>query len=266
LSTDGNIQGAPRQAKLAYDRPVQASKKARLKPVQRDRLADQAHAAIRSAIVKGDFAMGERLVETQLAGDLQMSRAPVREALQRLAKEGLVTEHPHHGMFVTIMTAADVVDFCNVRLGIETVAVRLFMRERCAVDPLWAKIDAMEGAAERDDMSAVVRAEFEFHRVICEGSGNALLLRLFAEQEGRLMLVMGLDDANFERLHDVAAEHEPVVRAIESGVPEAAVTAMEEHVLSTVADLIARLGGNDAGLLEPLRYVAKARARTRRSG
>jgi DNA-binding GntR family transcriptional regulator len=245
---------------------VPASRKGRLKPVGRDRLADQAHAAIRAAIVKGDFSMGERLVETQLAGDLEMSRAPLREALQRLAKEGLVTEHPHHGTFVTTMSASDVVDFYNVRLGIETIAVRLFMHRGCSVDPLWAKIDAMERAAERDDISAVVRAELEFHRVICEGSANGLLLRLFSEQEGRLMLVMGLDDANFERLHDVAAEHEPVVRAIESGVPETAVTAMEEHVLSTVTDLITRLGGDDAGLLEPLRHKARARSRARPSG
>lgn len=203
--------------------------------------------------------MGERLVETQLASDLGMSRAPVREALQRLAKEGLVTEHPHQGTFVTTLTAGDVVDFYNVRLGIETTAVRLFMHRHCSTEPLWAKIDAMARAAERDEVAAVVRAELAFHRVICEGSVNELLLRLFLEQEGRLMLVIGLDDAGFERLDDIAAEHEPLARAIESGSVEKAVTAMEEHVLSTVPELIARLGGDDSGLLEPLRFASKSR-------
>jgi DNA-binding GntR family transcriptional regulator len=227
----------------------------RLKPAQRDRLADQAHDAIRAAIVSGEFAMGERLVETQLAADLQMSRAPVREALQRLFKEGLVTELPHQGTFVTRLDAVDVADFYNVRLGLETTAVRLFMHRKCSTDGLWAKIAEMEKAAERDDMPAVVRAELEFHRVICEGSGNALLRRLFAEQEGRLMLVIGLDDASFERLHDVAAEHEPVVRAIESGDPAVAARSMEEHVLSTVTDLLLRLGGSDDALLAPLDIV-----------
>lgn len=233
--------------------------KGRLKPAQRDRLADQAHASIRAAIVKGDFAMGERLVETQLASELQMSRAPIREAFQRLAKEGLVSEHPHHGMFVTTLSAADVVDFYNVRLGIEAGAVRLFMRRGRSTESLWGKIAAMAQAAERNDMTSVVRTELEFHRIICEGSGNDLLLRLFSELEGQLMLVMGLDDASFEHLHDVAAEHEPVVQAIEEDSPEAAVAAMEEHILSTVRDLIARLGGDDSGLLEPLRLVSGGR-------
>lgn len=213
-------------------------------------------------MLAGDFAMGERLIETQLAGDLGMSRAPVREALQRLAKEGLATEHPHHGMFVTKMDAGDVVNFYNVRLGIEGTAVRLFMHNGCSTDPLRAKIAAMEKAAKRDDVVAVVKAELEFHRLICEGSQNSLLLGLFAEQEGRLNLVMGLDDASFERLHDVAAEHEPVVEAIEAGDPNVAVVVMEEHVLSTVTDLIKRLGGTNDALLKPLQLPRAKRTRS----
>lgn len=196
--------------------------------------------------------MGERLVETQLAADLGMSRAPIREALAQLNKEGLVIEHAHQGTFVTTMSAKDVVDFYNVRLGLETTALRLFMHRGCATDPLRAKIAAMASAAERDDIDGVVRSELEFHRLICAGAGNDLLMRLFEEQEGRLMLVIALDDASFERLHDVAAEHEPVLSSIESGNVSEAVTLMEEHVLSTVNDLIRRLEGDETDLLAPL--------------
>lgn len=248
---------------MTYDGLVATGRNGRLKPAHRDRLADQAHAAIREAIVTGEFASGERLIETQLAADLGMSRAPIREAIQRLAEEGLVTEHPHQGTFVTVLAADDVVDFYNVRLGIETTAVRLFMRRGCSTEPLRAKIEAMSRAAARKDARSVVRAELGFHRIICEGSANDLLLRLFSEQEGRLMLVMGLDDAGFEALDDVAAEHEPLVDAIESGSAEEAVAVMEEHVVSTVPELIARLGGDHAGLLEPLRFTAKRRRTSR---
>jgi DNA-binding GntR family transcriptional regulator len=228
------------------------ARKGLLKPVHRDRLADQAHTAIRAAIVAADFRMGERLVETQLAADLQMSRAPVREALQRLVKEGLVTDQAHQGTFVTTLSAPDVVDFYNVRVGLETTALRLFMAHGQATEPLRRRIATMQQGAERDDIEAVVSAELDFHRVICQGSGNALLLRLFGELEGRLMLVMGLDDAGFEQLHDIAAEHEPVVGAIESGDPAVAARVMEEHILSTVPELIGRLGGDPGGLLRPL--------------
>lgn len=240
-------------------RVTEAPRKARLKPARRDRLADQAHDAIRAAIMSGEFAMGERLTETQLAGDLSMSRAPVREALQRLAKEGLVVEQPHQGTFVAELTAADVVDFYNVRLGIETTAVRLFIQAGADTAPLRRRIAEMARAAERDDLDAVVRSEVAFHRDVCEASGNAVLVKLFAELEGRLMLVVGLDDRGFERLHDVASEHEPVVEAIERADPAAAAAAMEEHILSTVGDLVQKLGGEPGDLLLPLRPKAAAR-------
>ncbi len=168
---------------MTYDGSVATGRNGRLKPVHRDRLADQAHAATREAIITGQFDTGERLIETRLAADLGMSRAPIREAIQRLAEEGLVTERPHQGTFVTVLTADDVVDLYNVRLGIETTAVRLFMRRGCSTEPLRAKIEAMSRAAARRDANSVVRAELEFHRMICEGSANDLLVRLFSEQE-----------------------------------------------------------------------------------
>jgi DNA-binding GntR family transcriptional regulator len=224
----------------------------RLKPVGRERLADLAHAAIRESIISGAFPMGERLVETHLARELAISRAPIREALQRLAKEGLITEHPHQGAFVIRITPTDVVDLYNVRLGLETIAIRLFMKRGAPTRRLWAKIAAMTRAAERDDIAGVVKAEFEFHRIICDMAENALLSQLFAQQEGRLLMMLALDDASFEHLHDIAAEHEPLVRAIEIGDPGGAVHAMEEHLLSTVGELLDRLGGDRSMLLAPL--------------
>jgi DNA-binding GntR family transcriptional regulator len=207
----------------------------------------------------GQFAMGERLTETQLAGDLEMSRAPVREALQRLGKEGLVVEHPHHGTFVTEMTAKDVVDFYNVRIGLETTAVRLFMLRGASTRFLRQKVAAMTAAAERDELKAVVAAELAFHRLICEHSGNALLGNLFSQLEGRLSLVMGLDDQGFANLHDVAEEHDPLIEAIEGGDVAVAIQAMEDHVLSTVGDLVVRLGGDPNDLLAPLRLRRSTR-------
>ena len=240
-----------------------------LRPVERKRLTDLAHVAIRESIVTGAIGMGERLIETQLAADLGMSRAPIREALQRLAKEGLVTERPHQGAFVAEMTAADVADLYNVRLGIEGTTVRLFMHRDAPTDGLWSRIAAMERAADKGDVATVVGAEFDFHRHICELAGNALLSNLFAEQEGRLRLAIGLDDASFERLRDVAAEHVPLTEAIETGNQRRAVVVMEEHLLSTVGQLLGRLDGDASMLLGPLaatRRRKSAAPRTVRRG
>lgn len=235
-------------------RAVAASKGRTLKrkPVERKRLTDLAHAAIRESITAGHVGMGQRLVETQLAEELGMSRAPIREALRRLSEEGLVVEHPHHGTSVATLTADDVADLYNVRLGLEVVGLRCFVRRECPIGPLRDRIERMAKAAARGDRAGVVRAEFEFHRHIAEKSGNALLTKLFADLEGRLTMVMALDDQAFEDLHDVAAEHVPIVEALEAGDERLAVDLFEEHLVSTVGLLLDRLDGDPNAVLPPI--------------
>lgn len=227
----------------------------KLQPVERTRLADRAHAALRQSIISGVFPMGERLIETQLAAQLNMSRAPIREALRGLAQEGLVVEHPHQGAFVATLSAEDVTDLYNVRIGIETTALRLFIRRGESTAPLREAIRAMQRAAERGDVARVAEAEFGFHRTICTGCGNPLLARLFSEVEGRVLMVIALDDAMFEELREVADEHVPVVEAIEARDEAQAVRVFEEHLVSTVGELLERLGGDAAGVLRPCERV-----------
>jgi DNA-binding GntR family transcriptional regulator len=222
------------------------------KPVERKRLTDLAHEAIRESITAGNVEMGQRLVETQLAEELGMSRAPIREALRRLAEEGLVVEHPHHGTSVATLTADDVADLYNVRLGLEVVGLRCFMRRSGPIGPLRDRIDRMAKAAARGDRAGVVRAEFEFHRHIAKESGNAVLAKLFSDLEGRLTMVMALDDESFEDLHEVAAEHEPIVEALEAGDERRAVDLFEEHLVSTVGLLLDRLNGDPHAVLRPI--------------
>jgi DNA-binding GntR family transcriptional regulator len=223
--------------------------KPRLRPADRTRLTDHAHTAIRESIIEGTFSMGEHLVETQLAAELQMSRAPIREALQRLASEGLVVERAHQGSFVTEFTAEDVRDLYNVRVGLEVTALRLFMGRGASTEPLRHEISEMERAASKSKMPRLVTAEFRFHRHIAYESGNAFVRRWFNDLEGPLMLVMAMDDALFEEMDEVAAEHVPVVQAIESGDERRAVRVFHEHIMSTVGNLLDRLGGDRATLL-----------------
>jgi DNA-binding GntR family transcriptional regulator len=110
----------------------------------------------------------------------------------------------------------------------------------------------MDKAATRGDRPAVVAAELEFHRRIALGAENNVLSSLFADLEGRVMMAMALDDASFENLHEVAAEHVPVVEAIERGQEQFAVAVFEHHLLSTVGEALKRLGGDTSALLTPL--------------
>ena len=118
-------------------------------PVPRQKLADLAYDAIRDSITAGDFAMGERLVETRLASELGMSRAPVREALRRLLEEGLVIERAHHGMFVRSFDGAEIVDLYNARVALEAAALRLFVRRGSSTAPLREQIERRRQAVAR---------------------------------------------------------------------------------------------------------------------
>ncbi len=227
--------------------------RSRLQPVERKRLVDLAHEAIREGIVDGRFSMGERLVETQLARDLEMSRAPIREALRRLVQEGLVEDQPHRGALVATMSADNITDLYNVRLGVETIGLRLFVKRAASTKPLWQAITDMEKAAERNLMAGVVTAEFQFHHCIAVAAENRLLMSIFADLEGQLMMALALDDASFEQLGEVPAEHVPIVEAIDARDEQRAVAAFEEHLVSSVGALLERLGGSQSELLVPLR-------------
>ena len=218
----------------------------RLAPVPRQKLADLAYDAIRDSITAGDFAMGERLVETRLAADLAMSRAPVREALRRLLEEGLVVERAHHGMFVRTFEGAEIVDLYNARLAIEAAALRLFVRRGASTDPLREQIARRRQAVQDGRFTDVVAADFALHEEVMRGSGNAVLYDLFRKISAQTLIAIALSDAAMTEYVD---EHVPVVEALERGDEDAAVAAFLDVVVATVDRITAQLGGDSGALL-----------------
>src|SRR6266540_986159 len=97
-------------------RAVEAT--ARLKKVARSTLAEDVYDQLRASIVSSVFRPGERLVEARLAEELGVSRGTVRDALRRLAADGLIEEQPHRGSVVKELTLDELVDIFNVRVGL----------------------------------------------------------------------------------------------------------------------------------------------------
>src|SRR5262249_18170223 len=97
--------------------------------------------SVRRVILSGRFKPGERLIEHELATELNVSRAPVRDALRLLAKEGLVTLIPHRGAIVTAISPDIVIDAFSVRAVLEGMAARLAISRLTAADV--ARLDAL---------------------------------------------------------------------------------------------------------------------------
>jgi DNA-binding GntR family transcriptional regulator len=145
---------------------------------------------LRVAILSGEIAPGASLVETALADQFDVSRAPLREALRQLIEEGLVITVPYTGTRVINLDVADVREIHSMRITLE----------RFAFEQAWPRRDsafrremqrrhvALTRAIDRHDDAASIAAELELHSVAYEASAHRLLQRTWAGLRGRLQL------------------------------------------------------------------------------
>ena len=206
--------------------------------IQIDRLsiADQVYEHLRTAILSGQLEQGARVVEAQIAKSLEISRAPVREAVNRLLQDGLLESRTHFGTSVVRMTMSKMRSLYELRAAIEGLAIRDVTRNRRDIDlsPLSSCIAAMKHHARKGELGEFVEAEIEFHRILCELSGNPYIIRVGEMLNAQIKLALTIDNSSYENLADAADEHEPVLKAIESGDAEKARMLIEEHILSSL--------------------------------
>jgi GntR family transcriptional regulator, gluconate operon transcriptional repressor len=201
-----------------------------LRPLRGESLAVQAADAIRQLIAVGLVVGGDRLVESRLAEQLGVSRGPVRDALRLLAAEGLVRDEPRRGTFVVRLTEQDVADIYDLRIAVETTAVRLLLR-RADAEPLKVlqqTIDDMRAVAR--DAPRAAEADLRFHAAVCEQSGNSRLRDVHRRYATELLILLRMDEE--ELPHEpgaTVAEHEELLDALGRG-PEAAEAAFRAHL------------------------------------
>ncbi|HYV16529.1 MAG TPA: GntR family transcriptional regulator [Conexibacter sp.] len=201
-----------------------------LRKVVRSSLADDAHASIRNAIVRGAFPPGQQLVETRIAEEVGVGRGTAREALRRLRDEGLVVGSPNRGVFVRKLDLKDIVDMYNLRTGVEGVAIRLCARAGAPTDGLWKSVEEMRARAERNDIAGLSDREVSFHEELCRQSGNDYIVAAFRAVSGAVRLTFASEYASYADPLEVAAEHVPLIEAIEAGDEEHAVATLVAHL------------------------------------
>jgi len=157
---------------------------------------------LRNAILHGSFKPGERLNESEIAREMGISRGPVREAILELETEGLVKIEHRRGAYVVKLEPEAFGDLVDLRILLETHAVRIAARLCSPADyaGLERIIEQMRRAHAAGDTEKVVDNDLEFHRTLCALAGNQLLLEAWEQLTGRLRLAMllwiehGLDD------------------------------------------------------------------------
>jgi DNA-binding GntR family transcriptional regulator len=207
-----------------------------LSSLDRSTLRERTVKALRSAITSGQYRPGERLKEVELAEHLGVSRGTVRQALQHLQQEGLVTVSNRSMLRVNSLSSAEVRELFRVRAALEGLAVKRIIalpERRGVLSPLR---EALSPLADADvDFAGRVEADLGFHLQLCRLSGNSMLLETWRYLEGRIRIViMGArpDEAPVMMSRD---RHELIIDAIESGDLSAAVAVVNEH-MSAAAD------------------------------
>ena len=195
---------------------------------------------LREAILSAELRPGESLVETELAKQLGVSRAPIREALQILDKEGLVAIVPYHGTTVRRMTRTDIEELYSMRQLLECFALRRMMAQQRPehVQTLRAHYEAMLVAGQANDMKQVNELDRVFHNDLIDMSGHSLLITMWQAVAMRVQQVMALRNRRNADMSQIARNHLPIIEAIEAGDVETAVTLLQAHIAST-GDLIA---------------------------
>ncbi len=188
-------------------------------------MVEEAYSRLRKKILINELPPGFSALEEELALQLGMSRTPVREALIRLEKEGLVEVVPRRGMRVRPVTARDMREINEVLACLEVQAAKRLASRRVSPDEmatLEATIAEMDRALEAEDMAAWSKADYRFHRLIIELCGNhhlAETAKLFLDKAHRSRL---LTQPYRDRPVYSNVNHAAVIEAIRRGDAETA--------------------------------------------
>ncbi|KQX74023.1 MULTISPECIES: GntR family transcriptional regulator [Aeromicrobium] len=200
---------------------------------------------IRDMILDGTIPPGERLNEVALASALGISRGPLREAIQRLAGEGLLTVISHRGAFVRTFEARELDELYDMRCAFEMYAVRLICRR--ADDEQLGDLAAFvaDTGLAMDDSNGRYPADRDFHRRLLALAGNTTLERAALDTQAQISLARSMSAQAPSRAKAALDEHQAIVDALRSREPDVAVRLVQQHLEHARSGALAALGFTD---------------------
>jgi len=206
------------------------------------RASDRAYSALREQILDGDLAPGTVLGEVEQAARLGVSRTPLREALARLASDGLVSPHSGRGVVVTEVSVDRVAELFEVRAALEEQAARLAARRRdpAVFERLQAELRLAPALLENGDP-----ARHEYYELVArldaaidEAVQNPLLVATLTGVRTHVARIRRLAHDNPERLREAAREHLMIVDAIVDGSESLAAHATQLHLHRSLKNIL----------------------------
>jgi DNA-binding GntR family transcriptional regulator len=211
-----------------------------LEPVSETLLGSRAYRALWSGIVDGTIATGAQLRPDAIAGQLDISTTPVREALHRMERDGLVVKLPYRGWFVREFTEQEVRELYEMRAALECCSIQ-WACERITPDELAGLRRHQlvgEAALRSGDMDAYRIYNRDLHAAIMEAARNAYLSTAMGQLALQSQVLMAKTIRLAGRPSRAIAEHRELIRLIGKRQKKAAQKLMERHILSALDDII----------------------------
>jgi len=185
---------------------------------------------LRRAILNGELGIGRRLVQTELAANLDVSTTPVREALRDLATEGLVQFDPHRGAIVTELSTQELLDIYEIRLVLEPLAMRQAVPR--ITDELIATLRRMhDKMLEEPNSGDWVDRNRVFHMAVYETAASSRLASIIRNLQDASMMYVSSSLLHHPSLRQQAnAEHAHILDALAKRDADAAVAMITEHL------------------------------------
>ncbi|ASK66362.1 transcriptional regulator [Brachybacterium avium] len=221
-----------------------------MQPIRRPSIIDQAELELRNAIYFGDLRPGDTIPEVQVSKQMGISRSSLREACQRLVRDGLLTQIPGRGLFVTRMDAETMSDFIDYRLGIEMQAASIVADRitalRAADDapavqellaPLRDTLERTRQALAAEEVIEAGNADLDLHQQLAEIARNRFLVSAMSTIVILTRMGSFSDPLGFGVRADITTAHEKLLDALSAGDGSRARAVLRE----TLQELAGRL-------------------------
>lgn len=215
-------------------------------------LNERVYQYIRDAVINGTVPANARLDEQAFADEIGVSRTPIREAIGKLTREGLVEYRPYQGNFVRAFTTTQVNDLYEVRKTLEVLAMRLAVPRMTAEDiaNIRGILDEVYDAYLRDDMVAYGTTDRRFHEAIANLSGNDTLIESLDRLAMQVQLVRTAANRDPDVVERAAHQRPAILAALEARDAVRAARLMETHIDDVRRSVVATLEQQELAAME----------------
>jgi DNA-binding GntR family transcriptional regulator len=207
--------------------------------LERSNLSVNVADLLRASIVDGRIPAGSRLIEAEIAKQLNVSRGPVREAFRILETEGLIQSYPGRGSFVIQTSERDIREIYSLRCILEEEAFRLAVNNRtdANIKRLEEILEAMFAAAKDGDHAKVLELDLEFHRQTWEISDHHRLQSMLEELSTQVKMYIAVQTNIYDDLASGIADHKILLDALRDRDLTIGTQTLRKH-LQLAADMV----------------------------